>query len=450
MRSFLLKLHNGAGRFMQTTMFVMKKFLALSAAVSTDVLEQRDAHGRYLYARGRHKYFGLGALVIFFALFSGYGMAHMLATMSNVSVQGAIVAGILWAMFQWCLERQIIMSIAHDAAWYAKLFGFFWRALLAILSASTMIYPFFVESNRAEIEVRVGELTQARLVQNIQSSHAAAGLPEKALAMSVGEQQLEKVEAELKSDPPEMPALRQQAKQCWKRYADAEHNSKAKIAQLTTEKTRIEAADFSALAKIDQSINLLHKKLDDAKLRCQNNEKLVLNKLLLWKAEKTAEKSSVVENNKSLLLEVAQAKTKSHALEDEQSNKIAYAAKAGFAADFAATWDMLQNDLSRRIQFIWWFVWFLVIELIAILVKFSSNTDVDARLNADEVWLKSKIAHELALRLNILATARLQSQMQAKGQQAALHEDDGKSYQMVATHKLKSATFNLETAVGQV
>lgn len=442
MKSFLLKLHDGVSRFMQATMRAMKKVLALSAAVSSDVLEQRDAHGRYLYARGRHKYFGLGALVIFFALFSGYGMAHMLATMSNVSAHAAVAAGILWAMFQWCLERQIIISIAHDAAWHAKLAGFFWRALLAILSVSTMIYPFFVESNRAEIEVRVGELTQARLIQNIQSSQAAAGLPEMALAMSAGEQLLEKVDTELNSDPPEMPALRQQAKQCWKRYSDAELNSKAKIAQLTSEKARTEIGNVIALEKLDQSINLLHKKLNDTKLRCQNDERLVLNKLLLWKTEKIAEKSSVVENNKSLHLEVAQAKAKSLALEDQQARKIAFAAKAGFAADFAATWDMLKNDLSRRIQFIWWFVWFLVIELIAILVKFSSSTDVDARLNADEVWLKSKIEHDLALRLNILDTARLQSQMQAKGQQAALREDDGRSYQMVATHKLKSATFN--------
>lgn len=442
MKSFLLKLHDGVSRFMQATMRAMKKVLALSAAVSSDVLEQRDAHGRYLYARGRHKYFGLGALVIFFALFSGYGMAHMLATMSNVSAHAAVAAGILWAMFQWCLERQIIISIAHDAAWHAKLAGFFWRALLAILSVSTMIYPFFVESNRAEIEVRVGELTQARLIQNIQSSQAAAGLPEMALAMSAGEQLLEKVDTELNSDPPEMPALRQQAKQCWKRYSDAELNSKAKIAQLTSEKARTEIGNVIALEKLDQSINLLHKKLNDTKLRCQNDERLVLNKLLLWKTEKIAEKSSVVENNKSLHLEVAQAKAKSLALEDQQARKIAFAAKAGFAADFAATWDMLKNDLSRRIQFIWWFVWFLVIELIAILVKFSSSTDVDARLSADEVWLKSKIEHDLALRLNILDTARLQSQMQAKGQQAALREDDGRSYQMVATHKLKSATFN--------
>jgi hypothetical protein len=348
----------------------------------------------------------------------------------------------LWAGFQWCLERQIIISIAHDAAWYAKAYGFFWRALLAILSASTMIYPFFVESNRAEIDVRVGELTQARLVQNIQSSHAAAGLPEKVLAMSSGEQQFEKVDTELKSDPPEMAALRQQARQCWNRYASEEIKNKAKIAQLNSEKARTETGDLSAMVKLDQNISSLHKKLNDAKLRCQNDDRLALNKLLLWKAEKTAEKSTVVESNKSLKREFEQAKTKSLALEDAQSSKITFAAKAGFAADFAATWDMLKNDLSRRIQFIWWFVWFLVIELIAILVKFSSNTDVDARLNADEVWLKSKIAHDLALRLNVLETSRLQSQMQAKGQQAALHEDDGRSYQMVATDKLKSATFN--------
>ena len=98
-----LERHVRASRIMHAATHAMKKLLALSAAVSADVLEQRDAHGQYVYARGRHKYYGIGALVIFFALFSGYGMAHMLATMSNVSAQGAIVAGVLWAMFQWCL-----------------------------------------------------------------------------------------------------------------------------------------------------------------------------------------------------------------------------------------------------------------------------------------------------------------------------------------------------------
>ena len=155
------KWHERASRIMPATLRAMKKMLALSVAVSTDVLEQRDPHGRYVYARGRHKYYGIGALVIFFALFSGYGMAHMLATMSNVSAQGAIVAGVLWAMFQWCLERQIIMSIAHEAAWYAKAYGFFWRALLAILSASTMIYPFFVECATRPCDALGGEGTIA-------------------------------------------------------------------------------------------------------------------------------------------------------------------------------------------------------------------------------------------------------------------------------------------------
>ena len=195
-------------------------FLALSAAVSVDLLEEKDEYGRHRFERGRHKYFGIGSLVIFFALFSGYGMGHMLATMSTISAWGAALAGAVWTCFQWCLERQILISIRADAAWWQKCFGLSWRCVLALLSASTMVYPFFVESNRAEIDVKVGEMARSRLIDNNRTAQLAVGLPalhERGREIHTA---LEKAEILLATDPPELAGLRQKAKHCWVRYQE--------------------------------------------------------------------------------------------------------------------------------------------------------------------------------------------------------------------------------------
>jgi len=103
----------------------------------------------------------LGVL-FYFCGFSGYGMGHMLASMSNVSTGVAIIAGLIWALFQWCLERQILISIRADATFFAKLIGISWRGALALLSATTMVYPFLLKviarkltSNLARLRARV-------------------------------------------------------------------------------------------------------------------------------------------------------------------------------------------------------------------------------------------------------------------------------------------------------
>ncbi|MFZ6759804.1 DUF4407 domain-containing protein [Undibacterium sp. Ji50W] len=429
-----------------------KSLLALSAAVSLKVLDRQDSNGNYLYARGRHKYFGIGALVIFFALFSGYGMAHMLASMVNVSssgANGAIVAGCLWAMFQWCLERQMIMSIHSDSSWVSKAIGISWRSLLALLSAITMVYPFFVDSNRAEIDVKVGEMTRTRLIQNLQTAQTATGLPVLQQSRADLDEKLHKAEDAIRSDPPQLAEMRKQWSICRERARDEERKGMKQIAAWQQPLAGVISGNLET-ASLQQKITTMQNRIQAGKARCQQQEQEINSSVLAWKNEKIAEKVQVATALKQTQSSISKAQDRSEILEQKQTAKIEAAAASGFAADFAATWQMLQDDQYRRLQLIWWLLWFLTIEMVAIIVKFSSHTDVDAKLNSDEELIKFDIGQSTQMRRAELALRQLHHAMNIRGQQAALQADEGKSAAALATlQRLQELEKQAETGSGQ-
>jgi hypothetical protein len=395
-------------------------FLALSAAVPMEVLEERDQQGAYRFIRGRHKYYGIGSLVIFFAIFSGYGMGHMLATMSTISAWGAVLAGAIWAAFQWCLERQMLISIRADAVWWTKLFGLSWRGLLALLSASTMVYPFFVESNRAEIDVKVGEMARTRLIDNVQSAQLAVGLPALRNDATRVDGAIKQVDALLASDPPDLAAYRQKSKVCWQTFAKTDIALQRQLRPLLVQKN-INSAD----ALLDAKIDALNQKLNAAKAPCQSADGVVITKLLEWKQQKNAEKKVLLNEQKQVQTHIGEAKQKEVALSESQEKKITLAAQSGFAADFAAVADLVRHDANRRFQLIWWLTWFFAIEMVAILVKFTSTTDVDLKFNSMETATQDQINAQLQTQQEQIATGRLQASMYAKGEQAVWLADDG-------------------------
>ncbi|MCH8619443.1 DUF4407 domain-containing protein [Undibacterium sp. TS12] len=403
-----------------------KALLALSAAVSLNVLDQQDDKGNYLYARGRHKYFGIGALVIFFAVFSGYGMAHMLATMANVSATGAVIAGSIWALFQWCLERQMIMSIHAESSLASKLQGFSWRALLAALSAVTMVYPFFVDSNRAEIDVRVAEMSREKQILNLQTAQAASGVPDLRQEAEELGVQLQKAEENSRSDPPNLAALRTQLQQCREHAKEQERRGLRQIRIWQQELTALSDTSADAVRLVGK-ISQQQASIDTAKRICQRDEQQINHTILAWRNDKLAEKTHIATQLKQSQVSMQAAKAHSIDLAQVQEKKIALAAQAGFAADFAATWNMLQNDDYRRLQFIWWLLWFLTIELVAIIVKFSSSTDVDARLHADESLVRLDINTNRDMRAAQIRMEELRHAMRIRGEEIALQADAGKS-----------------------
>ena len=423
-----------------------KSILALSATVSLKVLDETDAQGNYRYARGRYKYFGLGALVIFFAVFSGYGMAHMLATMANVSTGGAITAGCLWTVFQWCLERQMIMSIHTDASWPAKAAGLSWRAMLALLSALTMVYPFFVDSNRAEIAVKTGELTRQRLLQNLSSAQAASDLPAIRQDAAILDNKLQQAGQQINSDPPQLSEMQKQWQYCLQQARETERRGKL---QLSRWRQNLSAALPAEAAILEQKISHMQAHIQTAKNKCSLLEQEIHRSQLAWKNEKLAEKNALAGKLEQVDALASKARLHSDTLEQAQAEKIEAASHAGFSADFAATWAMLQNDEHKRLQFIWWLLWFLTIEMVAILVKFTSHTDVDARLNANEYLLKLEIDQAMLLRRSQIKLAHLRQMMQIRGEQAALHADDGKTAAAIAMlehiHQLEQQAAGMDT-----
>ena len=414
-------------------------FLALSAAVPFELLEEKDAQGRHRFGRGRHKYYGIASLVIFFAIFSGYGMGHMLASMSNMSWWGATIAGVLWAMFQWCLERQILLSIRSDATWWEKLFGLSWRSLLALLSASTMVYPFFVESNRAEIDVRVGEMARNRLLENQSSAQLAVGLPSLRTDAASLTQTVQHLDKLLASDPPEVPALRKKSTQCWARFHEGETQIKRQLRPLQA--LRQQAGMDAALdARIDQ----LQQKIEAARSPCTSLDHVIAQKIAEWRQQKNAEKREVMAQHKQVQSRIADAKSEESRLIADQSAKIERAANSGFAADFSAVADLVRNDANRRFQLLWWLTWFLAIELVAIVVKLSAHTDLDWHLQSEETIAREKTQNNLHAQQEELKTQQLRTHMCSKGAQAVWLADEGK---MAQEQLLQTLVLEAELAV---
>lgn len=324
----------------------------------------------------------------------------------------------------------MIMSIQSDASWGAKSIGLFWRSLLALLSAITMVYPFYVDSNRAEITVKTGELERSRLIHSLQSAQQATGLPTLQQDVVALDDKLKKAEEKLYDEPPQMAEMRQQLQTLRELAKTEERRSNGQIANWRKAMTVALPAEAVLL---EQKISAAQNRITAARVRCLRQEQDINQTLIAWRKEKLAEKAQLAEERHQANTIVNKARSDAQALEKTQSAHIQAASHAGFAADFAATWDMLQTDVHRRLQFIWWLLWFLTIELVAIIVKFTSHTDVDARLNADEYLLKLGIASNSRVRQAQIEVAQLRELTALKGEHAALQADDGISAAALAT-----------------
>ena len=357
----------------------LKKLFALSAAIDYELLEARDESGAYQFYRGRQKYYGLGSLVVFFAVFSGYGMGHMLASMSQMSTLGAAIAGLVWGLFQWSLERQILISIRSDDALWKKAFGLSWRAGLAVMSASVMVYPFFVESNRAEIDVKVGEISQQRMLSAKANTELISNLPGLRQEQVLQQLVLQKLENEVSRDPPDISSFRQKAKLCWGRFQIENEKLSRQIKPL-----RLLRENAGADLDLDRRITLLEQKRDAAKSMCSAADAAIVYRINEWQQLKQQEHAAASLLHQHLQQQIQQAKERQQALVTEYNSKINLASHSGFAADFLAVSSLVTEDKYRRFQLIWWLTWFVAIELVAILIKFATQTEIDTFLKFKE------------------------------------------------------------------
>ncbi|WMW82451.1 DUF4407 domain-containing protein [Undibacterium cyanobacteriorum] len=393
------------------------RFLALSAAIDFEVLERVGEHGNQggnrVFMRGRFKYYGLGSLVIFFAVFAGYGMGHMLSTMANMSWLGASIAGVVWAVFQWCLERQILISIQHDAVWWQKIFGITWRSALALMSASVMVYPFFVETNRAEIDVKIGQITQRRLQDAKEVTASIADLPRLEQESQAHAINLTRLEKAMSSDAPDIASFQIRAKQCWLRQqkTDATLARQQRGLSLLRERPGVDLV-------LDARIQALEDQREQAKEQCRQAESAIAKRNADWRQLKSKEHAQVAEQQRLTLEETKLAQSKRDQLFDEQEKRVQASAHSGFAADFYAVARLMEEDPYRRFQMMWWMLWFLAIEMVAILVKFGTKTDVDLYLSLAEKALVNNIEADFKAKQMQLTTQHLREQVQTEAEHA--------------------------------
>lgn len=392
----------------------LAKLFALSAAIDYELLEERDEQGTYKFRRGRQKYYGLGSLVVFFAVFSGYGMGHMLSSMSQMSTLGATLAGFIWGLFQWSLERQILISIRSDDALWRKIFGLTWRSCLALMSASVMVYPFFVESNRAEINVKVGEISQQRMLNAQEATEKIANLPRIRQEQENQHQLIQNLELAMAQEPPDILGYRQKAKQCWSKFQieNAKLSRQLGPSLLLRERPGVDLA-------LDARISALEQKRDAAKSMCSAADTAIVRRVNEWHQMKQQEYLTATNQQKQLRQQLQLASERQQALVAEQDVKINLASRSGFAADFFAVASLITEDKTRRFQLIWWLTWFVAIELVAILIKFGTQTELDIQLLLDEKKFVHSVEQEYRLWQEQQATNYLREFSQQQAEQAA-------------------------------
>ncbi len=395
----------------------LARFLALSAAVDYQDLQHKRDDGRYQFSRGRYKYYGLGSLVIFFAFFSAYGMGHMLSTMADMTWYGACIAGLVWGVFQWCLERQMLISIQTDAVWWKKAIGLIWRSGLALMSASVMVYPFFVQSNRAEIDVRIGEITQHRLLETKTSSEAIADLPRLQQTASEQQQSMAQLEKASVSAAPDIAVFQQRAKLCWQRFQKSEKDWDAQVRELRRSNQTVTDSVLPQTSSSAKITAIIEKKTL-AREQCQLAENAVNKRNAEWRQQKTRELNAVQTQYQTTLDNSQQAQKKRATLFDAQAERVQQSARSGFAADFFAVAQMVIDDPYRRFQLLWWLSWFLAIEMVAILIKFGTSSDLDMHLQLQEKATLMQLEKEAKLQQEAQTSDYLRRLVQFQAEQA--------------------------------
>lgn len=392
----------------------LARLFALSAAVDYELLEARDEQGLFQFRRGRQKYYGLGSLVVFFAVFSAYGMGHMLASISQISTAGAVIAGLIWGLFQWSLERQILISIRSDDAVWRKVFGLSWRAGLAFMSASVMVYPFFVESNRAEIDVKVGEISQQRMLNAKENTERIVNLPRLRQEQDQQQQSLQRLEIAMAQEPPDILSYRQIARQCWSRFKVEDEKLSRQLRPL-----RLQREGKGVDLTLDARISGLEQKLEAAKSICSASDVAVNRHISEWRKLKQQEHLTITLEQKQLRQQLQIASDRQQALVTNLDSKIDLASRSGFAADFLAVASLVTEDKYRRLQLIWWLTWFVAIELVAILIKFGTNTELDTYLLLSEKKFVLDAEQEYRLWQEQQSTSYLRDFSQQQAEQAA-------------------------------
>ena len=405
------------------TVNFLTTILAFAAGVDRALIDARTDSGAYRYRAGRNKYLAVGALVWFFSLFSGLGMYHLLLGLPGSGIVTALSGGLLWAAFQFWLEKVILGAIPEQAGVLARLWGGGWRVLIGSFSALTMSYPFYVAINRPEIDVHILAMAQTRQEAALASSRQAAGLP----ALESGRVRindgLQRIQAEQGREPDDIAALRRGAEACLDTLRTRETSLHPRLAQLEAERRLAQEGDARTQAiQLAERIGQIRLQLRNQRAGCDRQALEHRQRRQAWQNGLRQAQEALRQEAARLQGEIAQASRQAEAMHQEHARRIHLAAQ-GFVADFNAVHDLVRGNEAMRVNALSLYLWFMLIEISAIAAKLARKTDLDARMAADEAIEIDAAAHDLALRKTVSETERLLARAESDAMQAWLAED---------------------------
>lgn len=135
--------------------------LARLAGAQPDVLRKAKTD--------RVKYTAMGGVLLTTAGVAGVSAAFALATAVGLPVAAAVIAGILWAVVIFNLDRMLIVSMTRQAGWLRNLLSLVPRLALAFVIGSVISVPLVLQIFHSEID---SELQRIH-VENTQADQAA-------------------------------------------------------------------------------------------------------------------------------------------------------------------------------------------------------------------------------------------------------------------------------------
>jgi len=106
-------------------------------------------------------------------------------------------------------------------------------------------------------------------MENQSTAQQAVGLPRLQAAFDKQQGVLKEIDAQLASDPPDLPAFRQKAKQCWARFNEQDLRWQKQLRALSMSSINAKN-DLISSAANDGPRLALEKKINDAKAQCQS------------------------------------------------------------------------------------------------------------------------------------------------------------------------------------
>lgn len=222
---------------------------------------RKDALQRAPKAMGMPMIFGLAILctstVATFA--AAYGIHRVFYGNSLLAWPAALVAGILWGVIVFCIDRSMINLDKSGPLWKIALLVAA-RVVLAVAVGMSIAVPIFLRIARNQIDLGIYEAARGQFASEATQNADREGLPEKARSFNDAEEEAKNARSALGAGPSQLPEY--VAKLRYYEQAEAHYRS---VLERTGPALRARQKQLVALPKAAQNAGPLYEEVQSLK-----------------------------------------------------------------------------------------------------------------------------------------------------------------------------------------